>query len=167
MTLTMDSAEEADEVRASAERIRKKKRPLNAEDFKGLASELVSQLHHQIASARNYDASSPQKSCQSAAAAVRPRRTRKRAPEPADDVVSLRSKGGSICSTVATPRMKSIFERQIKAMTIPAIKKQCTDAGIEWTPNNFRDLDQKALIISKLAAYMATQAVQDLKAASM
>ena len=172
--LTMDSAEDADEVRASAERIRRRKRPLNAGDFKALATELVKELTNINQNPPKQHSNSPKKSINSGGPTTR-RRIERREPPLADDQhphtrsrsPSSHSKVGSISSNAAAPRMRSIFEKQTKALPIKVIQKQLDDVGIDWVDNDFRSANKKASKISELAAHLASQAIKDLKDASM
>ena len=168
----MDSAEDADEVRASVERIRRRKRPLNAGDFKTLATELVKELTNVNQNPPRQHSNSSKKSMNSAGPVTRRRLERREAPS-ADDQhprtrsPSSHSKVGSISSTVASPGMRSIFEKQTKALPIKVIQKQLDDAGIDWVANDFCSANKKASKISELAAHLASQAIKDLKDASM
>ena len=171
VNITMDSAEEADEVCASAEVVRKRKHPINATDFKALATELVTQLRQTATHMPNehvcHATSSPNKSVRSAAAVPKVRRRSAHVDRPPSPPMSIRSRGGSINSSSAFPRMKSIFEKQAKVLSVAALKKQLDDVDIEWNTNDFRTLKGKAAKITELAIFQATVAIADLKADSL
>ena len=170
VSLDMDSAAEADLVRAYAERTKLKKRPMNVEDFKSFASELATELRTAILHQpkEHQAATSPAKTANSAIGTPHRKRPRRMPPiiEPQDNI-SAASRGGSISSQAAGPKMRSIFEKQFSALSVTAIKKQLDDNGIEWCANDFRTLTKKATKIAELAACLADNAIADLKHASM
>ena len=173
VNLDMDSVEEANLVRLAADKIRKRKRPANAEDLKEFAVTICQELtkvisHPPKQPSKQAACNSPGEShSKSASRQHYPRRDRPAPSRPAPSCArSSASRVGSINSTAANTKMRSIFEEQIHAMRISHIKTKLDDAGIDWTANDFRDITKKTSLITQLAIFMAQQSVSDLKAAS-
>ena len=156
---------ETNEVRAFADNVRKRKRPVQISDFKGLAVEIVKELQTQTGrmpmdpvERRNHATSSPNKS--HSHQAPRPRSVRQHAP-PAPS-----SNSKSICSKAANKHLTDVFKKSFKSLSGKDLKASLDKADIEWTDNDFRNTIKKNVLIAKLAIFRSQEHIDMMKDAS-
>jgi hypothetical protein len=156
---------EANEVRDFANYIRKRKRPVQLADFKGLAVEIVKELQTQTGrmpvdpvNRRNQASSSPNKS--HSHLVPRSRSIRHHAPPAPSSNIK------SICSKAANKHLTEVFKKPFKSLNGKELKVSVDKADIEWTENDFRNTMKKNALIAKLAIFRSQENIDLMRDAS-